>query len=78
MFATQTHTQKWHYSHVNYCDNSFCLVTNPSTSAVYCNLNSVENGDCVKKNKQTVHYNGQKVAETDGYALHKQIDYKFN
>lgn len=26
--------------------------------------------------KQTVHHSGQKVAETDGYAL--QIDYKFS
>lgn len=54
-------------------------MTNPSESAVYGNLlqnNVGENGSCVKK--QTVHHSEQKVAETDGYALHKQIDYKFN
>lgn len=32
----------------------------------------------VLKNKQRVHHSVQKVAETDGYALHKQTDYKFN
>lgn len=66
MLATQTHTEKC-YSHVNYCNNSFSVVTNPSTSAVYWHLlqDSVrKNGGWVKKQKnKTVCHSGQKVAE---------------